>query len=61
MHPVIFIVATIFLSLSVIVTITGLSRMSRKDGRARATLVGGYILWLLAIFMTALLYVVFSL
>jgi len=61
MHPVIFIVATVFLSLALLTIILGLSRMSRNDTRARATLVSGFVLWLLAIFMTALLYVVFSL
>jgi len=61
MHPVIFIVATVFLALAVIVTILGLSRMSRNDRRARITLVSGFVMWLLAIFLTALLFVVFAL
>jgi hypothetical protein len=61
MHPAIFIVATVFLSLALIITIWGLSRMSRNDRRARATLVIGYVFWLLAIFVTAVLFIVFSL
>jgi hypothetical protein len=61
MHPVIFVTATVFLCLALIVIILGLTRMSRNDTRARGTLVSGYVLWLLAILLTALLYVVFSL
>jgi hypothetical protein len=61
MHPVIFIIATVFLSVALITTILGMVRMSRKDIRARNTLVSGFILWLLAIFLSAVLFVIFSL
>jgi hypothetical protein len=61
MHPVIFTIATIFLSLALITTILGMARMSRKDARARNTLVSGFILWLIAIFLSAILFVIFSL
>jgi uncharacterized membrane protein len=61
MHPVIFTIATILLVTALITIILGLVRMSRKDTRARNTLVGGYILWLLSILLSAILFVVFSL
>jgi hypothetical protein len=61
MHPVIFTIATIFLSLALITTILGMARMSRKDARARNTLVSGFVLWLLAIFLSAILFVIFAL
>jgi hypothetical protein len=60
MHPVIFIVATIFLSVSFIVTITGLTRISKNDVRGRPTLLLGYVLWVISILVTAILFVGFS-
>jgi hypothetical protein len=61
MHPVIFIVATIFLSISFIVTILGLNRISKNDIRGRLTLLLGYVLWVISILVTAILFVGFSL
>jgi hypothetical protein len=61
MHPVIFTIATILLAAALITTILGMVRLSRNDTRARNTLVGGYILWLLSILLSAILFVVFSL